>query len=116
MAEHLPELVREVGGEGSEQEDEVALHVGHQLGGRGRFAFLDGVFVSIELVDQLHDGGDGGVEVPASAEVVGDALDGLMELALDLARGRGEGAVVRKKLQVPRLRPIRLWQSGLRPG
>src|SRR5580704_12743588 len=46
--------------------------------GRVRRAFFDG----IKLVHQFHDCGDRSVKVPASLEVVTNALDGLVKLAL----------------------------------
>src|SRR5208282_6561293 len=47
------------------------------------------------------DGRDAGVEVPAALKVVADALDGLVEFALDLTRLRREGCCG--------------WRLGLRP-
>ena len=42
----------------------------------------------VKFVHQLHDGCDAGVEVPAALEIVADALDGLVQFALDFARFR----------------------------
>ena len=47
----------------------------------------DVLLLGVELVDQLHDGGDAGVEVPAGFEILGDLAEGLVELAEDLAVG-----------------------------
>ena len=58
------------------------------------------LFRAVKRVHQFHDGGDAGVEVPAALQVVGHTLDGLVKLALDLARAAGERDVaVRRFLQ-----------------
>ena len=64
-------------------------------------AALDSLFVRVELVHQLHDRGDRGVEVPASAEVFSNAADGLVELALHFA-----GSGWQRSRLIGRKRPV----------
>ena len=60
----------------------------------------DVLLFGVEQVDQLHDGGDAGVEVPAGFEILGDLAQGLVELAQDFAVRIAGGALRRRKLRV----------------
>src|SRR3989337_559798 len=107
VAQAGPELLRQVGGEGSQQEDQrfdgfaeegPALLAAHRvLGGR-----VEGV----EGVDQLHDRADRRVEVELVLDVVGHALDRLVNRP-------PEAAALRGKLpdRGPRIDPFQLLQE-----
>src|SRR6266851_2536123 len=87
LPESLPKLVREVGRERCEHQDEAALGVGQKCYrhfGCGCFVFPFSLG-RIHGVEQFHDRGDASVEVPAPLEVVGNALDGLVKLTLQPA-------------------------------
>ena len=49
---------------------------------------------SLMLIDEDHDGGDGGVEVPAPGEVLCDLGDGLVQGAQQFRAARGEYALM----------------------
>src|SRR5271168_1692736 len=82
FTEHLPEFVGEIGSEGREQQNKVALHVGQKWRRDGVLCYR--VFHVIQHIHQLHDRRDAGIEVPAPLKVIAYAFDGLVELALDL--------------------------------
>ena len=62
----------------------AALDIGKQRQRGGKFARTDFIFRSVKLVHKFHDRGHGRVEVPAPLEIYRDALDGLVQLALNL--------------------------------
>src|SRR5574341_1464480 len=89
LPQDFPQFVRQVGREGRQQQHQVALEVAQAVrrdGARGNL-----LLGAVELVHQLHDGGDGGVEVPAPLEVLAHPLDGLVQLALERASYRRGG-------------------------
>src|SRR5574341_934507 len=89
LSQDFPQFVRQVGREGRQQQHQVALEVAQAVrrdGARGNL-----LLGAVELVHQLHDGGDGGVEVPAPLEVLAHPLDGLVQLALERASYRRGG-------------------------
>src|SRR5215471_18812454 len=91
LSQPLPELCGKVGRERGQEHDQLALGVGEYLG--RELAGGNFIFRAVKLVDELHDRRHGGVEMPASLEIVEDALDGLVQLALDGTRlGREGGA------------------------
>src|SRR5215467_7680819 len=83
FSQSLPEFSGEVRRERRQQQDQLALGVAKQLG--RELAGRNLRFRAIQLVDELHDGRHAGIEVPASLEVVSNALDCLVKLALNLA-------------------------------
>src|SRR5438552_8711162 len=103
FTEHFPEFVCQIGSEGVQQEYKVTLHHGQKR--RGDCVLSNRFFSAVQYVHQLHDGRDTGVEMPASLEVVADAFDGLVQLALD-------GTCCGRQLRGYRSAPIRM--TGLR--
>ncbi len=93
FAQHLPQLVRQIGRERRQHQHQSSLSIGHQRQRSRRVSALHAVFVSVHLVHQLHQRGNRRIEVPATGEVFGDALDRLVQLALHLARRRRQRAV-----------------------
>src|SRR2546426_12341792 len=88
MAELRPQLLGDVRTEGPEQEDDgldrlaekdQALGGGDRVGRHG--------LERIERVDQLHDRADRGIEVKVVLDVLGDALDRLVDLAPERPTG-----------------------------
>src|SRR5437773_5915315 len=88
MAELRPQLLGDVRTEGPEQEDDgldrlpekdQALGGGDRVGGHG--------LERIERVDQLHDRADRGIEVKVVLDVLGHALDRLVDLAPERPTG-----------------------------
>src|SRR5207245_9674272 len=73
--------------EGAEQEqcrlDRLADEGGAVCGGGG--AVAGGCVEGLERVDELHDRGDRGVEVELALDVVGDALNRLVDRASECA-------------------------------
>src|ERR1700722_8336547 len=88
LSGHLPQFVGHIRSHGSEQQSDIPLEVGDQPG--GNFSSGPGRFGGVDLVDQFHDRGDAGIEVPASLEIFGDALDRLVQFALQRTRGWGQ--------------------------
>src|SRR6185295_6609911 len=86
LAEFLPNLLREIWRERREHQSNFFEHSGHR-GGRDIRLF------GIQHVDQLHDGSDAGVEVPARLEIFGEFFYRLVELAEDGAVGSSGGPV-----------------------
>ena len=83
LAGHLPQFVRQIRSHGREQQSDVALHVQDQR--RGNLPTGNCLLCSVNFVHQFHDGRDAGIEVPASLEIMADALDGLVQFALNRA-------------------------------
>src|SRR5215471_10675095 len=81
LSQGFPEFCRQIGGKGREQEHDLALNIGYKRRRKAPASNL--LLCSIEFVHKLHDGGNAGIKVPSSLEIIGYALDGLMELALD---------------------------------
>src|SRR3954471_885826 len=82
LAQSLPKFVGEVWRKWSQQEHEIPLQARNECRGNG--AFADCRLGAVEIVDQCHDCRDASVEVPATVQLVGDALDCLVQLALKL--------------------------------
>src|SRR5450432_807048 len=80
MAKLFPYLLRKIDGERRHQQGEYFQNLRH----RGR---VDILLFDVEHVDQFHDRGNAGVEVPAGFEIVRHLPDGLVELAEHLAIG-----------------------------
>ena len=71
--------MRQVGRHWSQQQNDVALDIGDQSDGY----LVRRTLRAINFIDQFHDRGDAGIEMPASLEIVTHALDGLVQFALD---------------------------------
>ena len=81
-----------------EQQHEIALDVGQQ---RLRHLRAEFVFRGIQFVQQLHDRGDRGIEMPATLKIRSYAPDGLVQLALQ-PTSYGRQALVGRDLRTNR--------------
>ncbi len=82
----LPQLRREIRSERREQQNQRRQKGGQQFSGSVGRHLRQLRLGGGDLVDQLHDGRDRGVEVPAAGEILRDLADGLVQLAQKLLR------------------------------
>src|SRR5207237_4075972 len=82
VAELRPELLGHVRTEGAEQQQGRLDRFAHERDALGGGAVAGGL-ESLERVDELHDRGDRGVEVELALDVVGYALDRLVDRATE---------------------------------
>src|SRR5262249_53531557 len=102
----IPHLLREVGRERGEQESQLFQDLAH--GGAGELGFE-----RIQLVHQLHDRSDRGVEMPARLEIRGDFAARLMPLSQGVPVGAGLRAV--GAVRVARGEPVDAAEEAVLP-
>ena len=84
LAEFLPKFSCKMRSKRSQQQHQRAQQFMHHC--HGYFPRRQVGIFSLNLVNQLHDGSDTRVEMPASVKVQRDLGDGLVELAQQLER------------------------------